>query len=106
MRRALLVLPLLLAAPLYPADAGDGRPDTMEKTIDAWMNPDTSKTFDLETIADHVDVSLDSGADADHVREALVEIHILQAVADDDPENPAYLAIESLKRVRHASDER
>lgn len=84
----------------------NGRSRTMEKTIGQWMQPDTSRTFDLETIADHVDVSLDSGADADHVRESLVEIHILQAVADDDPENPSFPAIQALKRVRRAGDER
>jgi hypothetical protein len=84
----------------------NGRSRTMQKTIGEWMNPDTSRTFDIETIADRVDVSIDSGADADKVREALVEIHILQAVADDDPENPAFDAIQSLKRVRRATDER
>jgi hypothetical protein len=84
----------------------NGRTRSLDKTIDEWMNPDTSRTIDLETIAERVSVSLDSGAPPDHVREALVEIHILQAVPQDDPANPAYEAIQSLQRVRRDSYDR
>jgi len=83
-----------------------GETRTLKKSIDTWMNPDTSRTFDLDTISDHVDVAIESSTDAKTVREALVEIHILQAVADDDPENPAYPAIQSLRRIRNATDSR
>jgi hypothetical protein len=34
----------------------DGRTKSMDRSINAWMSPDTSKTFDLGVIADRVDV--------------------------------------------------
>ena len=82
----------------------NGRSRSIDKNIGQWMNPDTSRTLDLETIADHATVSLESGAQADHVRDALVEIHLLQAVAEDDPANPSYPAIQALQSIRRSSD--
>jgi len=82
----------------------NGRSRSREEEINRWMNPDTSKTIDLGTIADRVDVSLDAATNQRDVKNALVEIHILKAAPQDDPENPNYPAVESLKRVRRSYD--
>jgi len=82
----------------------NGRERTKDEPINRWMNPDTSKTIDLGAIADHVDVSLDASTHAQDVKNALVEIHTLKAVPQDDPNNPNSAAIESLKRVRGSYD--
>src|SRR5438270_5358490 len=44
----------------------NGHERKMDEHIDDWMNPDTTKTIDLNMIADHVDVSLDSSAQPRH----------------------------------------
>lgn len=80
-------------------DAG-GRTRTKTEKIDAWMNPDTSRTIDLGAIADRVEASLDASTAQKDANEALVELHFRQAVAEDDPANPAYRTIQSLRRVR------
>jgi len=82
----------------------DGRTRTKSERINAWMNPDTSRTIDLGGIADRVEVTM--GASTNKPGEAVVEIHFRQAVAVDDPKNPAFEAIRSLLRVRDAIDER
>jgi hypothetical protein len=66
------------------------------------MNPDTSRTFDLEAIADHVDVAVESTSKS----EAVIETHFRQAVAQDDPANPAYSTIQALQRIRSSPDPR
>ena len=78
----------------------DGRERTKEEAINNWMNPDTSRTIDLGTIADHVEVSVDSATSQKNSKNALVEIHILKAVAQDDPSNPNYDTIVTLKKIR------
>lgn len=78
----------------------NGRTRTMDEHIDNWMNPDTTKTIDLNTIADHVEVSLDSAAQPRHTKESLVEVHLLKATAEDDPANPNYDTITMLRRYR------
>jgi hypothetical protein len=65
------------------------------------MNPDTTRTIDLGAIADHVDVSLDSSTSQKNSKQALVEIHILKAVAQDDPSNPNYDTLTTLKKIRN-----
>jgi hypothetical protein len=82
----------------------DGRDRTKDEPINNWMSPDTTKTVDLNGIADHVEVSLDSSVNKSDANEALVEIHSLKAVAQDDPSNPNYDAIITLKRIRDAFD--
>lgn len=84
----------------------NGRTRSFDKNIGQWMNPDTSRTIDLETITDHATVSLESSTQPDHVRDALVEIHLLQAVAEDDPANPSFPAIQMLQNIRRSSDPR
>jgi len=79
----------------------DGRERTKDETVNNWMNPDTTRTIDLGTIADHVEVSLDSATSQKNSKQALVEIHILKAVAQDDPANPNADTITSLKRIRN-----
>lgn len=82
----------------------NGRERTKDEPINEWMNPDTSRTIDLGAIADHVDVSLDASTSERKVRQALVEIHILKAVAEDDPANPNYDTIVMLRRLRDSYD--
>lgn len=82
----------------------NGRERTKDEPLNRWMNPDTSKTIDLGAIADRVSVSLDASTNQKDVKNALVEIHILKAVAEDDPSNPNYDAIQSLKHVRGSWD--
>ena len=76
----------------------DGRPQVMEKAVNDWLRPDTSRSFDLNAIADRADASAVVSAAASDLKEALVEIHFKQAVAQDDPENPNYDTIKRLKQ--------
>jgi hypothetical protein len=78
-----------------------GRERKKDETINDWMNPDTTRTIDLGAIADHVDVSLDSATSQKNSKQALVEIHILKAVAQDDPSNPNYDTLTTLKKIRN-----
>jgi hypothetical protein len=80
----------------------DGK--TITEKINATMQPDTSRTIDLKTIADRVDVRLASGSDKPG--ESLVEVHFKQAVAEDDPKNPNYETVRALQRIRGSSDPR
>ncbi len=82
----------------------NGRMRTKDEKVDQWINPDTSRTIDLGTIADHVEASLDASTSAANVKESLVEIHFVQAVAQDDPANPAYDTIRSLERIRRNTE--
>jgi hypothetical protein len=82
----------------------DGRSRTREEAINAWMNPDTSRTIDLGTIADRVQVSVDASTAAKTTKQAVVDIEVRQAVAQDDPANPAYSTIRMLERVRESPD--
>jgi hypothetical protein len=82
----------------------NGHERKRDEAINRWMNPDTSQTIDLGAIADHVDASLDASTHQHDVKNALVEIHILKAAPQDDPNNPNYPAIESLKHVRGSWD--
>ena len=82
----------------------NGRTHTKDETIDQWMNPDTSRTIDLGAIADRVDAGLDASTSSANVKESLVEIHFVQAVAQDDPANPAYDTIRSLERIRRNTE--
>ena len=80
----------------------NGRTRTRNERIDQVMNPDTSRSFDLETIADHVEVAVESTSKS----EAVIETHYRQAVPQDDPANPAYSTIQSLQRLRGSADPR
>ncbi len=82
----------------------EGRTRTRDESINAWMNPDTSRTIDLGTIADHAGASLDASTNAKDARNALVEIHFRNAVPRDDPNNPGYDTIVSLQRLRNDTD--
>lgn len=78
----------------------DGRTRTKEEPVNAWMNPDTSRTIDLSGIADRAHVTVDAYTAKRHAKQALVEIHLQQAVPTDDPANPAYPTIRMLQRLR------
>jgi hypothetical protein len=81
----------------------DGRPATKREAINQWMNPGTSRTIDF-AIADRASARADVSTAAKHVKQALVEIHLRQAVAEDDPANPAYPTIRTLLRIRENPD--
>ena len=72
--------------------------------VNRWMNPDTSQTFDLKGIYDRVVTTMQVSVDPRDVKEAVAEIHFKQAVAQDDPANPAYSTIKALERVRETPD--
>jgi hypothetical protein len=82
----------------------DGREKTMSKEFNQWFAPDTMKTIDLGTIADRAEVEVEVATRNAKDKEALIEVHFKQAVAQDDPANPSYDAIQSLKRVRGSLD--
>ena len=77
-----------------------GEQRTKNEAINAWMNPDTSRTLYIDGIADRANAAVDVSTNAKDVKEALVEIHFIQAVPRDDPQNPAYDTIQSLDRIR------
>ncbi|HUP48885.1 MAG TPA: hypothetical protein VNA04_08850 [Thermoanaerobaculia bacterium] len=82
----------------------DGRPATRREAINQWMNPGTSRTIDLGGIAEHARATLDSATSQRHMKQALVEIHLRQAVAEDDPANPTYSTVQMLQRIRQSPD--
>jgi hypothetical protein len=82
----------------------DGRTRTKDLAINQWMNPDTSRTLDLNAIAEHADARLDASTAQDKVKESLVEIHMREAVSEDDPANPDYETIRVLERIHSTTD--
>lgn len=86
----------------YEDRSGKSRSET--RHINRWMNPDTSETFDLAGIFNHVRASTQVSVEPRNVREAVAEIHFQDAVLQDDPDNPAYPAIQALNRIRDTTD--
>lgn len=82
----------------------DGTEKVMEKRVHEWLAPDTSRSYDLGVIADQAEVAAQAATRSADVKNALVEIHFRQALAQDDPENPNYETIAALKRVRSSLD--
>jgi hypothetical protein len=80
----------------------DGKQQQLDKAIDKWMAPDTSQSFDLGGIAERANAELEVATRASDVQQALAEIHFRQAVATDDPDNPHFETIQTLKSL--ASD--
>lgn len=83
---------------------GGGRTRTRMEAVNAWMNPGTSRTFDLGTIAERAHATIEAATAQRHIKQALVEIHLRQAVSQDDPANPAYSTVRMLQRVRENPD--
>lgn len=75
----------------------DGKTRTKELPVNGWMNPDTSRTVDLGAIAERAEASLEAASR--NPREAVVEIHFVQARAEDDPANPSFDTIQLLQRI-------
>lgn len=80
----------------------NGRRYNKELAINDWMNPDTSRTIEFDTIADHAEATVD--VSTNDPGKAVAEIHFRQAVAQDDPANPDYPTIQSLNRIRSSTD--
>jgi hypothetical protein len=81
----------------------EGKPKTIQKRIDQWMAPDTSKSFDIGVIADRAEVSVETATKSGDRKESLVEVHFRQAVPQDDTGNPNYETIQTLKKLRDGS---
>lgn len=83
----------------------EGRTETRKESIRRWMKPDTSHTVDLGgPIADGCRVTLETATNEAFLdEEALVEIHIRQAIEEDDPENPNLEAILILQKIRSSA---
>ncbi len=82
----------------------NGRRTNRDLPINDWMNPDTSRVIELDTIADHAEATVDVSTAASDAGKAVAEIHFRQAVAEDDPANPDYPTIQALRRVRRSPD--
>jgi len=80
----------------------DGRERTKTEAVNAWMNPDTSRSIELGAIADHVEVTMDVATAQKNVKESVVEVHFRQAVMQDDPANPSYDTIRMLLGLRNS----
>jgi len=72
--------------------------------LNKWMQPDTSQTFDLRGIEDHVTASVQASTGEKDAHDSVVEFHFRQAVATDDPANPAYPTSKALLRIRETPD--
>ncbi|MGK2855758.1 MAG: hypothetical protein ACSLFQ_00990 [Thermoanaerobaculia bacterium] len=82
----------------------DGEPRTRIEEVNAWLNPGTSRTFDLGTIADRAEVRIEASTSQKNAGgKTIVEIHFRQAVEQDDPENPQYETVRALQRIRSSS---
>lgn len=83
----------------------EGRTETRRESIRRWMKPDTTQTIDLGgAIADSCRVQLETATRTAFLDEqALVEVHIRQAVAEDDPENPNAETIRVLQKIRSSA---
>jgi len=83
----------------------EGRTETRRESIQRWMKPDTSHTVDLGgPIADSCHVRLETATREEFLdEEALVEIHIREAVEQDDPENPNAETIRLLRKIRYSA---
>ncbi|MGZ7033052.1 MAG: hypothetical protein ACXVIJ_13915, partial [Thermoanaerobaculia bacterium] len=82
----------------------NGRQTNRDLPINDWMNPDTSRVIEFDTIADHAEATVDVSVAANDAGKAVAEIHFRQAVAEDDPANPDYPTIQALMRVRSSPD--
>lgn len=91
--------------PVYVGDvqvSSDRKNDVIH--VNKWMNPDTSQTFDLHGISDHVRASVQASTGEKDAHDSVVEFHFMQAVMQDDPANPAYSTIRALQRIRETPD--
>ena len=87
---------------LHVTYTANGRDYNKDLPINDWMNPDTSRTIEFDTIADRAQASVD--VSTNDPGKAVAEIHFRQAVPQDDPANPDYPTIQALKRIRESPD--
>jgi hypothetical protein len=83
----------------------EGRTETRRESIQRWMQADTSHTIDFGgPIADMCRVRLETATREEFLdEEALVEIHIREAVEEDDPLNPNADTIRVLRKLRYSA---
>jgi len=83
----------------------EGRTETRRESIQRWMKPDTKHTVDLGgAIADSCRVRVETATRTEFLdEEALVEVHIREAVEEDDPDNPNAEAIRILRKIRYSA---
>ena len=84
------------------SDDGQVMKDTLE--VGRWFAPNSSRTWDFETIVARADVVVEASAEADHRGESLLEIHFLQSVERDDPDGPYFQAIGMLEQLGRSLD--
>lgn len=82
----------------------DGEEDRITRTINAWLRPDTTRSFDLGVIADRAEVVAEVGTRKSTPGQSLVEIHFQQAVPQDDPESPNADTVRRLKSLAADAD--
>lgn len=82
----------------------DGEAETIDRVINQWLQPDTTRIIDLGVIADRAEVAVETATSRGNEGESLVEIHFLQAVPRDNPANPNYQGLEALKRLKASTD--
>jgi hypothetical protein len=80
----------------------DGSRSEREIEVGRWMQPGTTTTLDLDTIASSVRVAARAATAAEHRGEALLEIHLLKTVTRDDPQNPYFETIAMLRDLRRS----
>jgi hypothetical protein len=76
-----------------------GTARTLERKLDGWLQPGSSKSYELPGIVDEATVVVGSSTRPGKSREALVEVHFRQAVPEDDPQNPEFDTIRLLRRL-------
>lgn len=76
----------------------DGQQERLARSVNQWLRPDTTRTFDLGVIADRAEAVVEVGTRRTTREQSLVEIHFQQAVAQDDPASPHAATIQRLKR--------
>lgn len=82
----------------------EGERDSVTHAVNDWLRPDTTRTFDLGVIADSATVEIEAATDSSSSGEALVEVHFMQAVTQDDPLNPEARGVQALERIRADTD--
>ncbi len=80
----------------------DGEEESLTRAVNQWLRPDTTRTFDLGVIADRAEAVVEVGTRRTTREQSLVELHLQQAVAQDDPGSPNAATVARLKRF--ASD--
>ncbi|HUP65870.1 MAG TPA: hypothetical protein VM557_11390 [Thermoanaerobaculia bacterium] len=78
----------------------EGEVQTIDKGVNEWLRPNSSKSFDLGEIADRAQVTVQTATSGSTAGESLIEIHFRQAVSRDDPTSPHAEIVDTLKLLQ------